>query len=1125
MATNESVSPFLPFRNATTFKTTDGREIQANLTDSPILVGEPQLESVRGLVARFREIHLRWLLDHLCEEAEAGYHEGPRESAPLYGLAYTRRQRTGLGQTCVLRHLRAARLADGAWAACGLSGAPKGKRLDALIGGGIPHELQRAMLTAAIGYTAESAARVLKNPDVLVFPDLESILERSESATAFFETVASLAASEPLRDEPAEKSRSGAYTVFLPSAFMFFAAQEGFALLSPQRRIFSGGHGRKELYMRLAGAHTLDLACLLRRDGPAATEKPAAGASSLPLTHSPLTALLTMTSCSTMRSKRDISVGLFTKVRDVADRLVVNHGRDHYRSVFCALNEARGPADRLPENLPTRNADGRALGQAFGWTRMTRGSAPDKNFPKTAPADYAARLDIIEWAVMFERYLGAKDSKAFAPIQSSLQCFLVWLHESGVVAHDFFGLERAHINDNYSDPSASKCFRAHIERMPSKPKTKNVILSNVASAFDWSIAERGLATTNPIHRERDAFKTGQARGRTVRNCIPREVAELLKETNRRDDFALSRSLKKHMRKPASGGGKSEWFPGVALLIDLLLCLPLRGFQGRFLDSGEGDDLIPVRGPDGTLELRPNTAETRVRGRNEGCLDYIPPSVNGTPALGLYINTNKTSEIENAGYKIPWCPPELEANIRRMAQWQSERNPVKEPTPCMDKTDFKRHMNRSVANSVKKTFALFRDPDDNEGWPISRKAVYEYWDLLLARVEEELAKKGRPMRLTEEVKRDGKTVRKGVFDIHSLRVTGITALLEAGLSPEMVRDVAGHSTIVMTLYYNKVENDRLARAMDAAMRRISETIEEGGRTSPEMEMLGLFNMRNGEDSAGMELLLERQGRGPGGVSVMSHGICPGGDCSTGGAFDQSSRGHGQVAPGACSLCRYRLTGPAFLSGLVLNANRIMFNLHTAAKELSETNEELARADLPPSSASRLRGSVELLTRQTDALAKEWAAEIQYAQMAMDMLDETPEGKTLALIGNKGLLLAKRPAFVLLQKLAEGHEEVVDFRPIAAIERHRLFLSELLTATNAGPFLLSLPPKLRDKASVQLGKAICNLLPDNTLYGLSDGTMQPNEEIQRLADSVKSHALSLRLDRIGHETDNDEQGGGP
>lgn len=1112
MSDGGRVSSFAHERSAKIFKTKDGREIRANLTELPILIAPPSPEDLVRLIKRFREIHLRWLLDYLSAEAEASYHNGPREYAPLFGLSYSTRKKQLGGTAYVFRHLRANAIPDEAWAACGLGSIPRGERLSAMFSRNTPHDKQKAFIAATLGKTAASAAAVLKAPEILVFPEMEEALQTSGSVQEFFERMASIAASDQLRDEAEDQPKSGAYKIFIPSAFMFFAAQEGLLLLSPQRQMFSGGFERRELYMRLARSDINGFE-ELRRISLSKNMKKVEAKHSLPLNHSPMTALLTMTSCTTMRSEADISAELFEKVRDVVDRLVENHGKDYYQVVFFFLNSKRKSDDRLPDRLPERNSANRSLGLAFGWTKMTRGETSGAYFPKSVPGDYKARTDIVGWASWFEKYLGSKENKAFSPIQSSLQKFLLWLHESGIIAHDFAGLDRAFINDGYVDPSTSKCFRAYLERLSCKPKTKNVILSNVAAAFEWLIATRGLVPNNPIKLSFDSFKTGQARGRSVRNCIPREIAEMLKERNRRDDFALSRSFKKHMRTPLAGDGTPEWFPGVAILLDLLLCLPLRGFQARFLDSGEGDQMITVRNDAGQLTQIRNPAKTMIPGQREGCLDFIPASFTSPPRLGLYINTNKTSETANAGYRIPWCPPDLEANIRRMIAWQSERNAVSEPVPCMDKNDYERHMNRSLVHAVKKTFALFRDPDEAKGWPISRKSLYEYWDLLQATVEDEMTRTGRPVRLTELVSRDGKMVRKGVFDIHSLRVTGITALLEAGLSPDIVMEVAGHATIVMTLYYNKVDNERIAREIDAARRRTIELVE-GGESSPaEMKGLGLFNTRSEADAAGMEILSDLPGRSAGGVSVMSHGICPGGDCSTGGAYDQSSRTHGPVEPGACSLCRYRLTGPAFLPGLVLNANRLMFELHSTAKQIAETNKKIGEVAAPSSASSRLRGVVEVLTRKTDALASEWAAEVQYAQMAKAMLEETPAGgtdKALPIVGDLRLALEKRHEFVLLQTLAEGYEESVDFRPTGAIEQHRLFLSELSMASNASPFLLSLPCSLRDKAAVMLGRAICDLLPDETLYGLSDGSVQPDEKLKQLSASVEARMLSVNLD---------------
>lgn len=40
----------------------------------------------------------------------------------------------------------------------------------------------------------------------------------------------------------------------------------------------------------------------------------------------------------------------------------------------------------------------------------------------------------------------------------------------------------------------------------------------------------------------------------------------------------------------SYGTTLTWWPGFAALLDIMLALPLRGFQARWLDSGEGDEV-------------------------------------------------------------------------------------------------------------------------------------------------------------------------------------------------------------------------------------------------------------------------------------------------------------------------------------------------------------------------------------------------------------------------------------------------------------------------------------------------------------------------------------------------------
>lgn len=410
-----------------------------------------------------------------------------------------------------------------------------------------------------------------------------------------------------------------------------------------------------------------------------------------------------------------------------------------------------------------------------------------------------------------------------------------------------------------------------------------------------------------------------------------------------------------------------WFPGFATIIDLLLRIPLRGFQARFLDSGEGDERIYSTGPNEKGEMVPNPAYSR--GRSEGCLVLLR-SIGGKETLGLHINTNKSSLLNEEGYDIAWCPPELERSLLALREWQVEHNPLSEPIPCMERNEFLTHRNKSTTQSVKKTFPLFRSPEGN-GWPISSSRLRKYWDRLVSAAEDELAAAGRPACLTEIVELDGKQVKKAIYDIHSLRVSGITALLEAGLEPDIVQQVAGHSSIMMTMYYKKTEISRINEAMERAYAKTLSDCESNGVS---VDQMALGNIHPDCSTTALSMFSEGRLRMDGSVNVMTHGICPGGECSTG------SIDRGPIPSGACSICRHRLTGPAFLPGIVLNANKLMHGLHVVAAEIADMDKKIQTKIDAGENPRLLEGQRELREREAESIITQWSAEIQYAEFA-------------------------------------------------------------------------------------------------------------------------------------------------
>ena len=124
--------------------------------------------------------------------------------------------------------------------------------------------------------------------------------------------------------------------------------------------------------------------------------------------------------------------------------------------------------------------------------------------------------------------------------------------------------------------------------------------------------------------------------------------------------------------PETGKLKSIWWPGPAVLMDILLQIPLRHKQARYLDSGEGDEFVLDIA---SMKLNKNTLQTAENGRNQCFIQRISLSpLRDELGLGMYINTNKTGR----DYSFPWLLPDIAANVERVIHWQQKYNPISAP---------------------------------------------------------------------------------------------------------------------------------------------------------------------------------------------------------------------------------------------------------------------------------------------------------------------------------------------------------------------------------------------------------------------------------------------------------------
>ena len=325
----------------------------------------------------------------------------------------------------------------------------------------------------------------------------------------------------------------------------------------------------------------------------------------------------------------------------------------------------------------------------------------------------------------------------------------------------------------------------------------------------------------------------------------------------------------------------------------------------------------------------------------------------------------------------------------MIEWQKKFNPIPCPIPCFERKTFETLKKAGQDLTIEArvwSFQLFRDPANDDNWPISKAVIDAYWGELLWEYQTKLGHLKKHQRKFARIQnKDGREIKVALVDIHSIRVSGISALIEMGVPPDIVQQVVGHYTLVMTLYYSKQRHSRTNRIL---RQMISDSqfdplkIEHLEDAADFEDLLGwLFNNRAEEDSVGFGMYRERFGRGDGSVHVMEHGVCPGGRCDTGGELIASASTNAPVPPFACSLCRYRLTGPMFLVGLVHNANRLMFQYRRIAEEIARVNAELAAffKKHPDDDAPELEAALEILYRQSEPLALQWFAERRYVRL--------------------------------------------------------------------------------------------------------------------------------------------------
>lgn len=432
-------------------------------------------------------------------------------------------------------------------------------------------------------------------------------------------------------------------------------------------------------------------------------------------------------------------------------------------------------------------------------------------------------------------------------------------------------------------------------------------------------------------------------GETHREAMPSRLISQAMHILTENDFAWARKVGYvkdvfRWQNPETGEYESVWSPVRAYALLIKLLLPARTYQVRHLDSGEGDTFRYESSGVWVKNVGPNKPVEGVAPVENGIFRKYKRK-DGTFGAVFFFNTNKTADIDSIskGYVMPWEKIDALKLFAELRNWQEKYNPVKGPTSWSDIPELKKDKHADDLLKMGENHFLFRDPanDTRPDVPVTDIRVRNLWLKLMEELENRLASSGEtlldetPIKLVLTRDKSGQAS-SVAFDLHSLRVTIITALYEEGVPPEYLMKIVGHATVLMTLYYTKIRAETLSLRMDDAM------LERQRKSQTEMAgFIKKASRKELEQAVAYrhESALDAVAGGTGvGLLVMDHGICAtaGKRCHEGLAVIDMASGATKFQPvpgGAtnCARCRFFMTGPAFLFGMEAHVNDLSYRL--------------------------------------------------------------------------------------------------------------------------------------------------------------------------------------------------------
>lgn len=577
---------------------------------------------------------------------------------------------------------------------------------------------------------------------------------------------------------------------------------------------------------------------------------------------------------------------------------------------------------------------------------------------------------------------------------------------------------------------------------------------------------------------------------------------------------------------ATGHFIRKWSPVRAMCLYVKLQTLFRTFQVRHLDSGEADcervevEHIHLEGQAERIYRRVKNPHQLAstppkRAIRKGVLQTFPDESTGKLQPFFRISTNKSAnratEEWTTGYDCPWAPDDVVDIFLKLREWQELNNPVTTLTQWKDVPELKQKKGVKALDKLEGCF-LFRDPTAKHPFhPISDSKVNVLWYDLCEEVEKRLRLEGyrdalgQPLPPLIIARSKGRPSRV-LYELHSIRVTQLSAMHKAGVPLKVTMDIAGHSTVRMNLYYVKYGMTEIREIVSAVEAKIEFARQkewaDGVRELEEKQSSGLLAFN--DPSAIGAFLSDSQG-----FVFMDVGICTAG-CSRchEGKLVMVANKKPQVAPVPggrrnCADCRFLISGPPFLSGLTATVNVKSLGAVDVAKRLTAMQQKKSLIEhrrresekrgeqLTPEEWAELIKTSECLdsiTSEFDQLMSEMSSAAALLSQCVTIHND--------MLGSGALLNEKLSLYVKdLGTIKQQFEESPEFEALDKVCRSSIFFTSTKGATV-------------EKANLKRNVYYDRML---STHGLSPAFLTMDEDTALRTGNELSRLLYMRLGR--------------